>query len=420
MPVNKLAYFVIYVYILIMNILFIHKNFPSQFQYIATVLANDPDNTVTALTYEGTMELKGVKKVFYKISRLPSKNTHPYLQRYEYALIHGQAAASVLSTMKKQGFKPDIIYGFGGWGSTMFVKDIFPDVPLLSYCEWFYNAEGADMDFGGKILNEDERASLRCKNSHFLIDLYSCDACIVPTQWQKQQFPKEFHAKMKVIHDGIDTELCKPDMNARLLIKDKTIELTAQDEVITYGTRGMEPYRGFPQFMEAAEILLNKRPNAHVVIAGHDKVFYGAKPEKGGTYKQLMLNKLNLDMDRVHFVNNLSLADYVKFLQISSAHVYLTYPFVLSWSILNAMAAGCCIIASNTLPVLEVMKDNYNGLLVDFFDVNQLVEKIEYAIDNKDKMQTIRNNARQFAVNNYELRKLLPLQINYLKSLIHN
>lgn len=403
-----------------MNILFIHKNFPTQFQYLATFLANDPGNTVTALTYEGALELKGVNKFFYKINRLPSKNTHPYLQYYEDALLHGQAAASVLSTLKKQGLQPDIIYGFGGWGSTMFVKDIFPDVPLLSYCEWFYNTQNSDIGFDGILLNEDEKASLRCKNSHILIDLYSCDACITPTKWQMQQFPKEFHQKMRVIHDGIDTDLCKPDINARFLIKDKNIELTAQDEVITYGTRGMEPYRGFPQFMEAAEKILQKRPNAHIIIAGHDNVFYGQKLKKGETYKQLMLRKLNLDLNRVHFVGGLPLIDYIKLLQISSAHVYLTYPFVLSWSILNAMATGCCVIASNTQPVLEVMEDNYNGLLVNFFDVNQLIEKIEYALDNKNKIQTIRNNARQFVVNNYTLKNLLPQQIGYLKSLIHN
>lgn len=403
-----------------MNILFIHKNFPTQFQYLATFLANDPNNTVTALTYEGTLELKGINKFFYKINRLPSKNTHPYLQYYEDALLHGQAAANTLSSLKKQGFKPDIIYGFGGWGSTMFVKDIFPDVVLLSYCEWFYNTQNSDVGFDGKPLNEDEKASLRCKNSHILIDLYSCDACITPTKWQMQQFPKEFHQKMRVIHDGIDTDLCKPDINARFLIKDKNIELTAQDEVITYGTRGMEPYRGFPQFMEAAEKILQKRPNAHIIIAGHDNVFYGQKLKKGETYKQLILKKLNLDLNRVHFVGGLPLIDYVKLLQISSAHVYLTYPFVLSWSILNAMATGCCVIASNTQPVLEVMEDNYNGLLVNFFDVNQLIEKIEYALDNKNKIQTIRNDARQFVVNNYALKNLLPQQIGYLKSLIHN
>lgn len=399
-----------------MNILFIHKNFPSQFQYLSIVLANDPNNEVTALTYEGENELKGINKLFYKINREACKNTHPYLQNYENALLHGQAAAGVLSTMKAKGYKPDIIYGFNGWGSTMFVKDIFPDVPLLSYCEWFYNAEGADIGFNGKILNEDERAQLRCKNSHFLIDLHSSDACITPTQWQKSQFPKEFHNKIKVIHEGIDIDRCQPNENAKFNIKDKNLELSPKDEVITYGTRGMEPYRGFPQFMQAAEKLLKRRPNAHIVIAGHDKTFYSPKPKE--TYKELMLKNLHIDMNRVHFVGGLTFIDYIKLLQISSAHVYLTYPFVLSWSLLDAMATGCCVVASNTQPVLEVMQDNYNGLLVDFFNVDQLVEKIEYILNNQDKMRTIRENARKTVVENYSLAKLLPQQINYIKSLI--
>lgn len=401
-----------------MNILFIHKNFPTQFQYLAIILANDPNNTVSAITHEIEKDLKGVNILTYKINNEPCKNTHPYLQSYENTMLHGQAVADVLSGMKAKGFKPDIIYGFSGWGSTMFVKDIYPDVPLLSYCEWFYNAAGADLGFNGRILNEDERAQLRCKNSHFLVDLYSCDACITPIYWQKSQFPIEFQDKIKVIHEGIDVDRCQPDKNAKFIIKEKKLELTAQDEVVTYGTRGMEPYRGFPQFMEAAEKLLKRRPNAHIVIAGLDKTFYSPSPKE--TYKNLMLRNLKLDMRRVHFVGGLSFIDFVKLLQISSAHVYLTYPFVLSWSLLNAMATGCCIIASNTQPVLEVMKDNYNGLLIDFFDVNQLVEKIEYALDNQDKMQIIRENARKIIVENYALMKLLPQQINYIQSLIHS
>jgi len=202
------------------------------------------------------------------------------------------------------------------------------------------------------------------------------------------------------------------------LIKDKNIELRAQDEVITYGTKGMERYRGFPQFMEAAAKILKRRPNAHVVIAGTDATYYSPKLPNG-TYKELMLKKLNLDMKRVHFVGVLNFNDYVKFLQISSAHVSSTFPYVLSWSILDAMSVCCPIIASNTAPVTEVVKDNYNGLLFDFFDVNQLVEKIEYSLDNKDKMDKIRVNARQTVLDNYDLRKVLPQQISLINSLIH-
>ena len=402
-----------------MNILFIHRGFPGQFKYIIQLFAQNPQNTVYFITTKDSPELAGVKKFVYKISARDLGNCSPVLKDYEEAILHGQAAAKTARQMKKEGFKPDIIYGHT-WGSTLFIKDIFPDVPFLCYFEWFENAQGAVAGFDGKIPDEKKRINIRCHNSRMYNDLCSCDAGISPTHWQKQQFPKEFHDKIKVIHDGIDSQTCKPDSQAKFIIKDKNLELSSKDEVITYATRGMEPMRGFPQFMEAVDKILKKRPKAHIVIGGLDQTFYLDPLPGNKTYKKLMLDKFKLDLNRVHFVGELEFSDYIKLLQISSAHIYLTYPFVLSWSILEAMSTGCCIVASNTPPVLEVIKDNYNGLLIDFFDVEGLVEKIEYALDNKDKMQEIRNNARQNVLDKYEARKMMEQQYNYIISLIQN
>lgn len=425
-----------------MNILFLHRNFPAQYRHIATALANDPENNVFFITNNDKLQLPNIKKVVYKPKRQVPKNCHNYLKFYEDSIIHAQATAEAAIALKNQGFKPDIICGHT-WGNTMFMKDIFPDVPLLCFFEWYYRADGGDVGFDGKILNEDDMAKLRCKNSHLLVDLYSADAGICPTQWQLSQFPKEFHHKIKVLHDGVDTEFCHPDSEAKFLVKDKNDialvearnleichceegqspdaaiqkkELTSKDEVITYATRGMEAYRGFPEFMKAVELLLKKRPNLQVVIAGEDRVCYGPQL-LNTTYKEMMLNELDLDMNRVHFVGGLPFNEYVNLLQISSAHVYLTYPFVLSWSLLDAMACGCPIVASNTAPVLEVMKDNYSGLLFDFYDINEQVEKIQYALDNKEKMEKLRHNARKTVVENYALKDLLPQHIEYIKSL---
>lgn len=401
-----------------MNILFLHRGFPGQFKYLSLVLANDPNNTVMFATESELEGLSGINKLVYKTPKKNYNNLNPCLSFYEEAVVQGKEAANIALTLKNKGITPDIIYGFSGWGSTMFIKDIFPDVPLLCYFEWFGKSENSIYDFDGKKPDLDEKMKIRCNNTHSLISLNACDAGISPTHWQKQQFPTEYHDKIHVIHDGVDTDTCSPNNDAKFFIKDKNLELTAQDEIITYGTKGMEPYRGFPQFMEAASKILKKRPNAHVIIAGTDDTYYSPKLPKG-TYKDLMLKKFNFDMKRVHFVGILNFHDYVKFLQVSSAHVYSTFPYVLSWSILNAMSVGCPVIASNTAPVTEVIKDNYNGLLFDFYDVDQLVEKIEYSLDNKDKMLEIRNNARQTILDNYDLRKVLPQQINLLNSLIH-
>lgn len=400
-----------------MIILFLHRSFPAQFKYIAYELAKDPSNTVFFITNSETFEIEGINKIVYKPKTDFPIDPYSYLNGYESAIAHGQAAAEAALELKNKGVIPNIIYGHSGWGPTMFMKDIFPDVPLICYFEWFANAEGADTGFGGATIDEHQKAGLRCSNTPILIDLYSCDGGLSPTRWQQEQFPKEFHNKIKVLHDGVETDFYKPNIGAKFLIKDKNLELTTEDEVITYATRGMEPYRGFPQFMEAVEKLLKKRPNAHFVIAGEDKVFYRGKlPNK--TYKELMLEELDIDLNRVHFVGPLSYADYAKLLQISSVHVYLTVPYVLSWSILDAMSTGCCIVASDTKPVQEVIIDNYNGLLADFYDINQIVEKIEYGLDNKQKMENIRNNARKTIIDNYALEKLLPQHIEYIRSFI--
>lgn len=398
-----------------MNILFIHREFPGHFKFIAPLMAKLPNHMVLFITADEENQIEGVNKLQYP-RPVVKNNDYPFIQSFEESVLHGQEAAKIAMAMKERGIKPDIIFGLS-WGSTMFMKDIFPDVPLLCYFEWFENADGKDPNFDNKIKDEGKRAQIRSANVHRLIDLVACDGGICPTEWQKQQFPKEFHHKIKVIHDGVDTDTCCPDSNAKFFIKDKNIILTAQDEVITYATRGMEPARGFPQFMEAIEKLQKKRPNAHFIVGGNDAVFYSEKLQNT-TYKEQMLSKLNLDLSKVHFVGELDFVEYLNMLRISSAHVYSTVPFVLSWSIIEAMSVGCCVVASNTAPVLEVIQDNFNGLLFDFNNVEQLAEKIEYALDNKAEIEKIRQNARQSAVEKYDFKKTIPMQIQYMYSLI--
>lgn len=398
-----------------MKILFLHRNFPAQFRHVAMELAKNPLNVIMFITCNDVFEIPGVNKLLYKPLEV-SKSCNSFLNFYEESIRHGQAAATIALAMKKKGIIPDVIYGHS-WGSNMFMKDIFPDVPFIGYFEWFGVTKGADLDFDGRVIDESYEARIRFNNSHLLLDLESCDAGVCPTKWQKSKFPKEFHNKLNILPDGVNTEICKPDANATFLVSDKNLILTAKDEVITYATRGMEPYRGFPQFMEAVEKLQKKRPNAHFVIAGNDEVYYGQPLEKG-TYKELMLSKLDLDMSRLHFVGSLPFKDYVSLMQISSTHVYLTYPFVASWSLLDAMATGCCIVASDTPPVTEFITDNHNGLLVDFYDVDALVNKVEYAIDNKDKVQPIKDNAVKTILDNYDFKDTLPRHLDFIKSFI--
>ncbi|MBD2726455.1 glycosyltransferase [Nostoc sp. FACHB-892] len=400
-----------------MKILFLHPNFPSQFRNLAIVLGKDPNHKVVFGTNRPEGEIPGVYKAIYAPSREAAPQTHHYVRSLENAVLTAQAVYRVAEKLKAEGFVPDIVYGHSGWGPTLFMKDIFPKAELLCYFEWFYHAHGSDADFDpNEPLNADDECRIRVKNAPILTDLYSCDRGLSPTNWQRQQFPKEYHSKLTVIHDGVDTKYFVPKPGAKLVLPRINLDLSHVEELVTYVGRGMEPYRGFPQFMEAVALIQQRRPKCHVVVVGEDRVAYGKNLPDGQTYKKLMLEKLksSLDLSRLHFTDRLPYNEYLQVLQASSAHIYLTRPFVLSWSMLEVMAAGCLLIASKTPPVLEVIQDGVNGLLVDFFSPQNVANRVEEALNNPQEMQAIRANARETILKRYDLAKLLPQHLQWM------
>jgi glycosyltransferase involved in cell wall biosynthesis len=401
-----------------MKILFLHPNFPAQFRHLATVLGQDQQNQVIYATNRREGQIDGVTKVLYEKSRTARPETHHYVRPLENAVLEAQGVYRIAQKLKDQGFYPDVVYGHSGWGPTLFMKDIFPKATLICYFEWFYNAYGSDASFDpSDPINADDEARIRIKNAPILLDLATCDRGLSPTNWQRSQFPQEFHSKIKVHHDGIDTSYFQPLPNAKLVLPRINLDLSQVDEIVTYVARGMEPYRGFPQFMETIALLQQKRPQCHVVIVGKNRVAYGKTLPDGKTYKEAMLEKLSLDLNRVHFTDLLPYSEYLQVLQASAAHIYLTRPFVLSWSMLEALSTGCLIVASDTAPVTEVIQDGVNGLLVDFFSPQQICDRVCEALDNPDKMAIIRTKARETILENYDLANLLPEHLQWVKDL---
>jgi len=400
-----------------MRILFLHRNFPGQFLHLARYFARDPGNKVVFITERQDRTIPEVLKAVYKVAGCNGGKTHRYLRPYEETILHGQAAARAAIDLKRKGFVPDIIFGHS-WGQILFMKDVFPDIPLVGYFEWFYRARGSDVGFErSKPVTIDTEAGVRIKNSHILVDLYTCDRGICPTAWQLEQFPAEFHHKIDVIHDGIGTDYFIPHPGAKLVLPELGIDLSGVPEIVTYVSRGLEPYRGFPQFMEACAMIQERRPECHIVIVGQDKVFYGSSLPGGKTYKQQALEQARLDTTRVHFTGYIPYDRYLKVLQASSVHVYLTYPFVLSWSMLEAMSAGCLVLASGTPPVREVIEDGNNGILFDFFSPEELADKVCEALEHGEDMMEIRRRARQTILDRYDLRDLLPRQVKLLSEI---
>jgi len=402
-----------------MKILFLHPNFPAQFRHLASVLGRDSNSTVVYATNRPEGQIVGVKKILYEKSRTARAETHHYVRPLENAVLEAQGVYRVAHKLKDQGFDPDVVYGHSGWGPTLFMKDIFPKATLICYFEWFYNAYGSDASFDpSDPINADDEARIRIKNAPILLDLATCDQGLSPTAWQKSQFPVEFHNKIKVHHDGIDTSYFKPIPDAKLILPRINLNLEEAKEIVTYVARGMEPYRGFPQLIETISILQKERPQCHFVIVGKNRVAYGKSLPDGRSYKEAMLEKFPLNLNRVHFTDLLPYDEYLAVLQASSVHIYLTRPFVLSWSMLEALSTGCLIVASDTAPVTEVIEDNVNGLLVDFFEPQRISDRVIEALENPTKMTSIRNNARETILKHYDLGKLLPQHLQWVKDLV--
>ncbi len=389
-----------------MKILFLHQNFPAQYRHLARRLANRPENDVYFITQANANAMQGVTKIVYK-PVLPAQSTcHPFSIDVDRAIRTGLAAAEACRALRARGICPAIVIGHNGWGETLFVKDVFPNAPLLSYFEFFYHAHGVDVDFDPEFTSVfGDPARLRTRNAVNLMGFNAADWGHTATSWQRSLYPGDMRRRITAIHEGVDTTRVKPNPDAWLRLPGHDYQLTRHDEVITYVARNLEPYRGFHVFMRALPEILRRRLRAQVIVVGGDGVSYGTPSPIGASYRDWLQQELRdrLDWARVHFLGQVPYETYLRVLQVSSAHVYLTYPFVLSWSFAEALACGCLVIGSKTAPVLEVLQDRVNGLLVDFFSGGDLADRVDEVFDHPDRLQELRNRARQTAVSRFDL-----------------
>jgi glycosyltransferase involved in cell wall biosynthesis len=405
-----------------MKILFVHQNFPGQYRHIAAAVAKTPGWQVAALGETKNIRqrpaIPGVTLAGYASPQSASAQTHHYVRPLEGAIRRGQAVVRACMELRKRGFTPDIIYAHPGWGEALFLKDVFPNARVTMYCEFYYRAKGSDVGFDPEFPSGlDDIFRVRIKNAASLLSLETGDAGISPTKWQKKQFPKEFQDRIALVHEGVDTDLVKPDAAAEVVIAERKVALTAKDEVITYIARNLEPYRGFHTFMRSLPEIQRRRPNAHVLVVGGEGVSYGSQLPKGQTYKQKYLEEVgkDLNLERVHFLGQVPYATLIRIYQLSSAHIYLTYPFVLSWSLLEAMAAGCPVIGSRTAPVEEVITDGRNGFLTDFFDTAALAARVDEVLERKAELGKVRERARKTVVEEFDLKRVcLPRHLKLL------
>jgi hypothetical protein len=386
------------------NILLVHPNFPGQFRHLGAHWSTRPDLRLVALGGEQAPGLPGLRHLAYRAQ--PGKTAgHPYLPPMERAVRAGQAAARTYLELKRQGFTPDVVLAHPGWGDTLYLRDVYPDARLIHLCEWYYNAAGADLGFDPEFPDSlDDRARIRTWNALHALNLTLCDEGVCPTAWQRSVHPSVFHSKLNVLHEGIDTETLMPAPEAQYRLPNGQV-LKAGDPVITYVARNLEPYRGFHSFLRALAIVQRRHPTCQALIVGGDEVSYGRRPRGTANWREQLTRETALDPVRTHFLSKLPYAAYRRVLQVSAAHVYLSYPFVLSWSMLEAMASGCLVIGADTAPVHEVIRHGENGWLVDFFDYPAIAERVVGALDDQEAQGVLRRQARNDIVERYSVQR---------------
>ena len=413
-----------------MRILFVHCNYPAQFRHLSEYLAANPANEVAFLCQNRewtASNVPGIKLARYQLGREPkSELCHPYLRRYEMAVLHGQAALREAIRLRQDGFNPDLIVGHSGFGNTLYLKEVWPSAKFIGYFEWFYRSQGSDVGFGNdQPPSPDTSLRVHTYNSPIVMDLAQCDAAICPTQWQAHQFPPAMRRNLSVIFDGVDTQqlpmVHQHERHQSLIIEAGDAKATIPPDVplITYVTRCFEPYRGWPQVAEGLSLLMQRNPRAHVLLVGSDEVAYGAKRGDGLSWREWALKECPMDPSRLHQLPALGYEDYKRVIQRSWVHVYWTVPFILSWSLMEAMASGCCIIASATPPVEEVITSGNQGQLVDFFDPDALAQQADHLLQSQEKRQRLGKAARELILEGgYDLQNSLKQQVRLIDQVV--
>jgi glycosyltransferase involved in cell wall biosynthesis len=403
-----------------MRVLILHQNFPAQFRHMALHLVQN-GHEVLGVAAKEAPGLKGVPLLRYAI-KAQAKPGHRYLGTITTAAQHGEVVAKVLLELGKKGHpEPDVVLAHPGWGEALYVKDVFPRARLVSLFEFYYHASGVDVGFdkgpeGSGEADLDLAATLASRNLLHLMNLERCDVGVSPTFWQRSLHPETYQPKISVAHEGIDTTFMAPDKADRFTLADGRV-LAPGDKVLTFVARHLEPYRGFHVFMRALPEIQRRNPEALTVIVGGDGVSYGRKPKDAPNWREKLLAEVGgrLDLSRVVFTGQLPYAAYRSLLRVSAAHAYLTYPFVLSWSALEALSCGCLLVASNTPPVAEVMAHGKNALLFDFFDLEGLAAQVTDALSRPRDHAALRENARMTAVEGYGIERGIAQYMALLK-----
>jgi glycosyltransferase involved in cell wall biosynthesis len=398
-----------------MRIILVHRNFPGQFRYLAPALAK-AGHKVGVLTWDQNKNPRVLPTAYYSHEETKTKGPAGF---YTDNIEFGASVARRAQVLAQKGDAPDVVFGSINWGETLYLKEVWPKARHLGYAEFLYAPRGRDTGFDPEFSKLSLETDIRTvtRTGHLVLAASRADALLSPTRWQASTFPREMQSKISVIHDGVDTDRIRPDDSATYQVPNGPL-LKVGDEVLTFVNRNLEPYRGYHTLMRALPRLMAARPNCHVVMVGGHGSGYGPSPADK-SWKDVFLDEVRdrIDLKRLHYVGRIPYNDLLNVLRIGRAHAYLTYPFVLSWSMLEAMSLGCVVVGSDTPPVAEVITDGVNGHLVDFFDVEAWADKLIAIMADPEAQRPIRKAARQHIIDTYDLQTVcLPKLMDFVQT----
>jgi glycosyltransferase involved in cell wall biosynthesis len=380
-------------------VLFVHNNFPAQFRGLAQALVARGVRCGAIAQQHATEEVPGVPSIKYALPRGSTFGIHPLAVRAEADFIRGSMAYEAAKRAASRGFTPDVIIGHTGWGETVLLKEVWPDAKQVLFPEFFYAGHGLDIGFDTEFKAASEQGVLlgTAKNAVSALALTRADAIVCPTPFQASTLPKVLHPLIRIIHEGVDLETVRPGPAEPFALDDGRI-LAPDTPVVTHVNNNMEPLRGLHIFARALPRLLAEVPNAHAILIGQmgNHGYAGAAPE-GKTWTDVCFEGVEIDPGRVHFLGRVPHARMLAALRLSAVHAYYSYPFVLSWSLAEAMALGCYVIGSDTAPLHDAIKDGVNGRLLPFFDPPALSEALIAACRAPQASAPMRAAARRTA-----------------------
>ena len=407
-----------------MHVLYVHQNFPAQFGHIAKHLAEKLNWRCTFVSEAPSGTAGGIERIQYKLAGGATKNNHFCSRTFENTVWHTDA---VYNTLKgRPDIKPDLIVGHSGFGSTLFLPELYPDVPIVNLFEYYYipHDPESDMDFRrdlGWTIEPIKYLRSRCRNAMILLDLQTCTLGYTPTDFQRSKFPREYAAKLRTVFDGVDRavyhgheETLRPAPESRGQRTIAGVSISPSTRVVTYVSRGFESMRGFDIFMKSAKLIAQQYPDVAFIIVGTDKIAYGGDEQYIGnqkTFKQWVLEQDQYDLSKFHFVGRLAPHDLGRVLAAGDLHIYLTVPFVLSWSMMDAMSCGAVVLGSATSPVKEMIRDGENGLLADFFSPEEIAAKAVKVLQDPSEYRPLGRAAEQMITERYSLDAVLPTML---------